>query len=417
MLGVRALHNVLLIAAGRKLGRAQLRLLTMGVGVRDAGPGSPAVGPPLPSATSAPMLGAADAVDLLMTLGLLAPADLVAGLTVTDASRRNRNHRVVCEAGRSYLIKQAGDPDKVRTLANEAEIYRLLAAHASDAVRAALPAIVRYFDDGILVLELDAAAVSLAAYHRTVRRFPPGMAATLGRTVAALHATSGDDVRRLAPVADGLPLVFSFDRPDVTVYYGASGATLQLLTAIHATGDFAARLGDLRDDWTAGTMIHADLRLDNCIVRPSERVRTGKHLRLVDWEMAMWGDPAWDLATLLSEYLSLWIDHAPVSEATPPEQFLDHGVFTLDRLQPSIRHLWDAYRDARTMSEPPWLLWERAVRFSAARLVQTAYETSQYLNELSGQVVFKLQLAHNILTDPITASTVLLGIPAGGRAS
>jgi aminoglycoside phosphotransferase (APT) family kinase protein len=146
-------------------------------------------------------------------------------------------------------------------------------------------------------------------------------------------------------------------------------------------------------------------------------VRTGKHLRLVDWEMAMWGDPAWDLATLLSEYLSLWIDHAPVSEATPPEQFLAHGVFTLDRLQPSIRGLWEAYRDARTGSEPAGLLWERAVRFSAARLVQTAYETSQYLNDLSGQVVFKLQLAHNILTDPITASTVLLGIPAGGEES
>lgn len=368
----------------------------------------------LPHPGAAGLLGAADAVELLLSLNLLAPADLVAGLSVKDVSRRNHNYRVESGGGRSFLIKQASDPDKARTVANEAQVYGLLAGHAPPTVKAAIPELVRYFEPGLLILELDAAAVSLAAYHRTVRRFPPAIAAGLGRTAAALHGLDGGTIRTLAPVADGLPLVFSFDRPDVTVYYGASGAGLPLFTALHTMGDFADRLADLRTEWTPQCLIHADLRLDNCILRPAERVRTGKHLRLVDWEMAMWGDPAWDLATVISEYLSLWLDHAPVSEDTPPERFLDHGVFALDRLQPSIQAFWRAYRDARTGTEPVADLWDRAVRFAAARLVQTAYETSQYLSELSGQVVLKLQLAHNILADPTAASVVLLGVPAGG---
>lgn len=352
-------------------------------------------------------LDAKAALDLLCGLGLLTAADVVGGLVVTDVSRRNRNYRVVTTDGPSYLIKQAGDADKARTLDNEAQTYDALTHCGSAAVRAALPHVIQYLPErAVLVVGIDPDAVSLATYHRRTRRFPPGVAAALGGRLAALHTTRGSEARELMPVVSGLPLVFSFDRPDVTVYYQASSATLQLFTAVHGTGDFAELLGRLRKDWRPECIVHADVRLDNAVVRPAVPARTGKDLFLVDWEMAMWGDPAWDIATVLSEYLSLWLDHAPVSAVTPPERFLDHGAFPLERWQPFVQRFWAAYSGSCDAEA----LWWRAVRFSAARLVQTAYESTQYIVDLPGQVVLKLQLAHNLLSDPLGGSRTLFGI-------
>ncbi|MEU4769141.1 phosphotransferase [Actinosynnema sp. NPDC023794] len=348
------------------------------------------------------------ALDLLRSLGLVTVADVVGGLVVTDVSRRNHNYRVVTTGGPAFLIKQAGDADKVRTLANEAQTYAVLAQRGPAAVRARLPRVVRYLPEpSVLVLGIHPNTESLATYHRRARRFPPGVASTLGHSLAALHAVRDVEAHALMPVVDGLPLVFSFDCPDVTVYYGASAATLQLFTAVHGTGDFAELLGRLRAEWRPDCLVHADVRLDNCVVRPDMPTRVGKELCLIDWEMAMWGDPAWDVATVLSEYLSLWLDHAPVSEATPPERFLEHGLFTLERWQPFVRRFWAAYASGAPAADA---LWRRAVRFAAARLVQTAYESTQYLPDLPGQVVLKLQLAHNILTDPVAAGRTLFGI-------
>ncbi|MEU9851749.1 phosphotransferase [Streptomyces sp. NPDC047974] len=356
-------------------------------------------------------LDARGAVGLLCELGLLTAAHLVGGLVVTDVSRRNRNHRVTTTDGPAFLVKQAGDPDTARTLGNEARTYDALALRGSAELRAALPPTTRHLPErAVLVLGIDSEAITLAAYHRRTRRFPPGVAEALGRRLAALHALRDDQARELLPVTTGLPLVFSFDRPDVTVYYGASSATLRLLTAVHGTGDFADLLGRLRPEWRPGCVVHGDLRLDNVIVRPSVPARAGKGLRLADWEMAMWGDPAWDVATVLSEYLSLWLDHAPVSEATPPERFLDHGPFPLSRWQPAVQRFWTAYATAAGDPAGARAVWARAVPFAAARLVQTAYESTQFLAELPGQVVLKLQLAHNLLRDPAGGGRALLGI-------
>jgi hypothetical protein len=354
-------------------------------------------------------LDASAALTLLRELGLVTDRDVVAGLVVTDVSRRNRNFRVVTAGGPSFLIKQACDADKARTLDNEASVFEALHCCSSPAVRAWLPPVVRYLrEESVLVLGIEADALSLASYHRRTRRFPPGLAVALGRSLAALHA-EGDDVRAVMPTVSGLPLVFSFDRPDVTVYYGASSATLQLLQAVHSTGNFADLLGQLRDEWRTGTVVHADLRLDNVVIRPGARARDGKALRLVDWEMAMCGDPAWDVATVLSEYLSLWLDHAPLSGETPPEQFLAHGPFTIEKWQPFVRQFWAAYSRSLVASVD---VWRRATRFLAARLVQTAYESTQYSSDFPGQVVLKLQLAHNVLADPEAASRALFGIAA-----
>ena len=83
-------------------------------------------------------------------------------------------------------------------------------------------------------------------------------------------------------------------------------------------------------------------------------------------------------------------------------------------MQPAMRSFWQSYvqgmgLDVATSSE--WLL--RAVKYGAARLVQTAYEQMQMSIHLTGNVVCLLQLSLNILQRPREAMVHLLGLPLG----
>lgn len=369
-----------------------------------------------------PVVDARDAVGLLGDLGLVSARDVVVGgLEVHDLSRRHRNLRVTLGDGRGYLVKQAIDDDRARTLAHEVRVLALLAQGRG----------MLHWDDSAatLVVDLEPGTTSLAAYYRRRRRFPLGLADALARALVATHARADRDVEAALAAVRGLPLVFSFDHPDVSLYYGASSASLELLGIIGATPGFAERIADARRAWRPSCLIHADARLDNVVVTTGTRARDGKRLRLVDWEMAMWGDPAWDVATVVSEYLSLWLDFSPVSALTPPEEFLGHGIFQLETLQPSIGAFWRRYttgigsggvaRPVASGSGPDLAeLWGRVMRFAALRLVQTAYEAAQYAPTLAGPVVLKLQLARNVLEDPVAAGAALAGVrPQAGTAA
>ena len=75
--------------------------------------------------------------------------------------------------------------------------------------------------------------------------------------------------------------------------------------------------------------------------------------------------------------------------------------------------LWRAYVRARRLDEDAAArLLDRAVRYAAARLVQSAYEDTQEAGLTTARVARSLQLGREILSSPRAAATDLLGIAA-----
>ena len=87
--------------------------------------------------------------------------------------------------------------------------------------------------------------------------------------------------------------------------------------------------------------------------------------------------------------------------------------FPLERMRPAIRAFWGAYARERGLpadeTREALLL---AVRYSAARLLQTAFEQMQSAPRVTGNIVCLLQLSWNVLERPAEAATRLLGLPA-----
>ena len=336
-------------------------------------------------------------------------------LRIVEASRRNRNFKVIREHGPSYLLKQGLDANGRSTVAHESVLYKYMGtANGSEDFRPYLPGYHHYdADDGVLVLELLTGAQDIREYHTRRGAFSTTIAAALGQALSSLHRL---DISSLTAAPDNsfvgrLPWALALHRPGIGVFQDTTSANMQLIRIIQNTPEFSRSLDELREGWRIDSLVHNDIKWDNCLVFPRTNSHRKVDLKLVDWEFARLGDSCWDAGSVFSNYLSFWLFSIPVSGEDPPDHFLDLARYPLERMQPAIRSYWQAYvrgMGFNSAKSEEHLL--RAVKYAAARLVQTAYEHMQHSAHLTGNIICLLQLSLNIMQRPSEAIAHLLGI-------
>jgi aminoglycoside phosphotransferase (APT) family kinase protein len=339
----------------------------------------------------------------LLSLGLVKPRAVVDGdLTIVDVSRRNSVFVATTRDGPAYVVKQAG-PRSARTFAHEAAVLRVLADVEELAPR--IPKVILYEPaEARLVLATPAAAIDWTAQHAT-GRFPLILPRILGRLLATLHRIPPTHVEPLPPGVDpmwGLAL----PEPSHELLLDLSAGAQDLLARVQASPALCRRLDALRDAGGDDRLVHGDLRWDNCLAVAAPGSRRKTRLLLVDWELSGAGTPAFDVGTVLAEYLRLWVGSIPIVEPDDPGCLVTRARHPLQRMRPALQAFWASY--VRACPQPPAL--RRVVELAAVRLLQTAVERAQGLARPSAHVVTLVQLADNMLTTPDAAAVSLLGL-------
>jgi hypothetical protein len=94
-----------------------------------------------------------------------------------------------------------------------------------------------------------------------------------------------------------------------------------------------------------------------------------------------------------------------------PAQFASTAQYPIEAMQPSARAFWQAYVEARELERTAArALLIRSMKYGAARMIQTAYESMQYSPQISPNALALLQVSFNILREPKDAVTHLLGL-------
>lgn len=334
---------------------------------------------------------------------------------ISEIPRRNRNFKVKQQNGRGYFLKQVRrwEPDALRTLQVEAQCYKLA---AEDDTFADVAKIVPHFCSydqrrAVLITELLDGAETITEHHFRNDAFPVEVAEQLGQAFGNYHRKAmANPPRNLDGVFPRRPAwaLSLHDMPPHTVP-NLSGGIHQMLGMVRQFPQFGTALERLRSGWRSDALIHGDIKWENCILCPGSNGELC--LKIVDWEMADWGDSCWDLAGIFSAYLSFWVQSLPGNDLANPDALVMQARYPIERMQPAIRSFWRAYTRCREISgEAKRDLLRRTILYTGARNIQTAFEVLQASPQANSGTVLLLQLSMNVLTNPESATRELLGI-------
>jgi thiamine kinase-like enzyme len=183
----------------------------------------------------------------------------------------------------------------------------------------------------------------------------------------------------------------------------------KLISVLREYPDYQNALDELRSEWRIDTLIHGDMKWDNCVVLSKTSSEQELKVRIVDWELADLGDACWDVGAILQAFLSFWIFSIQMSTGLSPSQSLHLTNYPLKAMLPAIRAFWEAYRDSMGFSAPETAeRLKRSARYAAARMIQTAFESLQRSPQMTPNALCLLQVSMNILQGPQQAIRDLL---------
>jgi hypothetical protein len=349
----------------------------------------------------------------LMSRGLVSTESVVAGdFALAETGRRNRNFKIMRRSHPGLFVKQikTAEAQAISTIDREAAFYRVV---HSDPKYAAIRNLIPRFVDfdptrHALTLSLTENAESMAEHHARGSIYPEATARQIGTALGLVHwygprMLADPATRSLFPCQIPWPLTLDQTGYSFLDGFGAVGA--ELSKAIQQRPTLQPKLSALRPYWQYDSLIHGDMKWDNCLV--SRRTGDELEVSIVDWELADIGDGAWDVATIFKEYLVATIVRAGAQPPSPPGP-------TIETLRPSMRAFWDAYATARRIpAEHRQGFLSRAICFTAGRMVIAALEyvvDAAYFNAWGPTM---LETSVYLLDAPQLAAAQMLGVPVG----
>jgi aminoglycoside phosphotransferase (APT) family kinase protein len=212
-----------------------------------------------------------------------------------------------------------------------------------------------------------------------------------GRALAQVHRAGASALPHVEAAGFKRQPPWALSLHQITPSFGQTGVQLQTLLLTYP--EYAAALDAMRAGWQVNTIIHGDMKFDNCLL--IDGGANGPVLKLIDWELADVGEDLWDVAGLLQNYL-FWSALSTQAGATGWV-----AAMPFEALRPAMRALWNAYcAEAGTADADAQPRLARCIAYAAARLLQSVMEMLVVSPAMSPQVAVLLQTSLNVLRDP-----------------
>lgn len=357
----------------------------------------------------------------LLKLGLITKDALLNGdYEATTVNRRNKNLTVTTNTRQNYFIKQT-DPvntEHAKTLKNEILFYRQVAEHLPE-LKGSIPEL-EYgsADDLLLILAYQSSSIPLWRHYKraAANEIPSATLESVGLLLGRMHATlSAIHLRSLTEfefLGSELPFIFKLLKPHPSILQWASSGAIKFIERLQAHKEIDAHWQDAIRRWEVNAIIHGDIKLDNFIIDEQGGVGAvdgDSQIKIVDWEMAQFGDTAWDIAGVLNDFIFWWAITMP--DDMPPEEMIKHAKFPLANIKPGVNAFWDGYAAASKFSTDALRRQlEKAVLFAGLRIIQTSFEISSRFDAMPPIASLLFNIGTSILNNPQRACEQLYGV-------
>ncbi len=355
--------------------------------------------------------------DYLVRRGLLGVGkEGVPECLVVEYSSRNRNYAVTV-AGREagFFVKQLRVlvPASVVMMQREATVY-WLARHDPDfaPLKKITPDLL-IFDGAakVIILKLVPKSESLLRMQERLGGFSVDAARSLGDALATIHTKVGLKMRE-DPPREAFPLeapgIFTAHRDGPLNQWLGPGQR-RLVEIVRDNHTLAGCLDELASSWRFSSFIHGDIKFENCVLSLSGSPGNPE-VAIVDWELADFGDPCWDVGSLLQSYLYLCIRPSLSEKGMSLEARLERAGNRAESMRAAVSEFWRSYCARTSMGERETrALVDRVVLCASARMIQMALEVMHGQPEPPPAALSLLDVSVEMITHPDAAG--VSGLP------
>ncbi|WP_071187742.1 aminoglycoside phosphotransferase family protein [Trichormus sp. NMC-1] len=341
-----------------------------------------------------------------------------------EHSRINRNFLVTLTDNRKLLVKQKRQINlgsSHHEFFNEWLFHQLLQQFPVLGNISALASLVLDFDEenSILVLSYLSEYVELGNFYQNNSIFPLEIATAIGTALAGLHRTTFQqrEYRDFMETAPQGQFRYNFYNPaqgigsiSSNIFGTIPTEALKFHALYQGYESLEFAIADLAYEWNPCCLTHNDLQLHNILVHSRWEQLDNCLVRLIDWEACAWGDPAFDLGTILASYIKIWLSSLIVDPTLELEESLHLAMIPLEVVQPSILAIIRAYLHGFPMIldyNQNFLL--RVIQFTGLALIHQIQEMMNNRKYFDNTNLCMLEVAKSLLTMPEQAVLTIFG--------
>ncbi len=269
--------------------------------------------------------------------------------------------------------------------------------------------IFRYLDDYL----------DLTDFYAKESSFPTEISCAIGTLLATIHRDTYEqenhrqffDSEENSQVTNQVPrLIKGLERIKPEIFSSVPADGLKFFALYQKYDSLGQAIAKLGNAFTPSCLTHNDLKLNNILLHKDWQQTDDSIIRLIDWERNSWGDPAFDLGTLVGSYIQIWLGSLVISKSLSIEESLSLAVTPLEKLQPSIAALTKAYLDTfpEILEDRPDFL-PRVVQFAGLTLIQRIQAMIQYQKSFGNSGIAMLQVAKALLSRPERSMPTVFG--------
>ena len=290
-----------------------------------------------------------------------------------------------------------------------------------------LPEIIDFdVDNSIIIVKYLDDHQNLGEFYGQENIFAPEIASSIGSIIATVHHQTINN----HSYKDFFGYSNSNSSPKLT--QGLTRITPEIFGTVPADGlkffalyqrydSLGKAIAQVNASFQPSCLTHNDLKLNNILIaanwKPTAPSLAANYshpqveLKLIDWERSGWGDPAFDLGTVIGSYLIIWLQSLIVSRSMAIDESLRLATIPLEVLQPSLAVLTKTYaaRFPEIVEHDP-KFWQKVMQFAGLGLIQSIQSTLQYQKAFNNTGICMLQVAKALLCNPESSIASVLGI-------
>ncbi|MEA5582215.1 aminoglycoside phosphotransferase family protein [Nodularia harveyana UHCC-0300] len=341
------------------------------------------------------------------------------------SSQNNLNLVVTLAENQKLLVKQKrhlnqnGNPDD---FFNEWLFQELLQQFPVIGNIAEISPLVLHFDEdnSILIRNYLSEYSELGEFYDQNDIFPPEIAIAIGTKLGGLHRVTFQhrEYRNFMATAPQGQFRYSLYNPaqgveSITpeIFGTVPTESLEFYRLYQSYESLVSAIADLAYEWQPCCLTHNDLNLNNILIHSRWDQLDNCLIRLIDWEACSWGDPAFDLGSLIASYLEIWLSSLVVDPSIELEESLDLAMTPLELIKPSLQALIRAYLNAFPMileDNSNFLL--RVIKFTGLALINKIQATINHRKYFGNNEISMLEIAKNLLTIPEKSVLNIFGL-------